>query len=78
MTRFTIDLLRTYHEHFGRYRPDETDEFKQRFFSDIRKVLKEKKVGATGYIYCLDGSGTLTIHLPLHADVQEMAMLYLN
>ncbi|SPQ00892.1 Integral membrane sensor signal transduction histidine kinase [Candidatus Sulfobium mesophilum] len=62
MTRFTIDLLRTYDEHFGSYRPDESDSFKQQFFTDIRKIIKEKKVGATGYIYCLDGKGMLTIH----------------
>src|SRR5512140_3067847 len=62
MTRFTIDLLNTYDEHFGHYRPDENDEFKRKFFADIRKIIKEKKVGATGYIYCLDGRGTLTIH----------------
>jgi two-component system, NtrC family, sensor kinase len=62
MTQFTIDLLKTYDEHFGRYRPDENDVFKRKFFADIRKIIKEKKVGATGYIYCLDGRGTLTIH----------------
>src|SRR5512134_906379 len=62
MTRFTIDLLSTYHEHFGPYREDEKDDFKRKFFEDIRKVIKDKKVGATGYIYCLDSSGTLTIH----------------
>ena len=62
MTRFTIDLLSTYDEHFGRYSPDENDGFKRKFFADIRKIIKEKKVGDTGYIYCLDGRGTLTIH----------------
>ncbi|MGC2063075.1 MAG: Cache 3/Cache 2 fusion domain-containing protein [Thermodesulfovibrionales bacterium] len=62
MTRFTIDLLSTYDEHFGRYRPDDNDAFKRKFFADIRKIIKEKKVGATGYIYCLDSRGTLTIH----------------
>ena len=62
MTQFTIDLLSTYDEHFGRYSPDEKDSFKRKFFADIRKIIKEKKVGDTGYIYCLDGQGTLTIH----------------
>lgn len=62
MTRFTIDLLSTYHEHFGVYRDDEKDDFKRKFFENIRKIIKDKKVGDTGYIYCLDRSGTLTIH----------------
>lgn len=62
MTHFTIDLLRTYDEHFGPFRPDESDGFKRQFFADIRKIIKEKKVGATGYIYCLDNQGMLTIH----------------
>jgi len=62
MTQFTVDLLRTYNEHFGPFRPEERDSLKGRFFTDVRKIIKEKKVGATGYIYCLDGSGTLTIH----------------
>ncbi len=62
MTRYTIDLLRTYDEHFGPYHPDESDSFKRQFFADLRKIIKEKKVGATGYIYCLDAQGTLTIH----------------
>ncbi len=62
MTRFTIDLLSTYHGHLGKYRADEEDDFKRKFFEDIQKIIKDKKVGATGYIYCLDSSGTLTIH----------------
>jgi two-component system, NtrC family, sensor kinase len=62
MTGFTIDLLSIYHETFGVYREDEKDVFKRTFFEDIRKIIKGKKVGATGYIYCLDSRGTLTIH----------------
>ena len=62
MARFTLDVLSTYHEHFGPYTENEKDSFKRRFFEDIRKILKEKKVGATGYIYCLDKQGTLTLH----------------
>ena len=62
MTRFTIDLLSTYNEHFGLYREDEKVGFKRKFFEKIRKIIKEKKVGDTGYIYCLDSRGTLTIH----------------
>jgi two-component system NtrC family sensor kinase len=62
MARFTMDLLGTYHEHFGPYRKNNKDDLKGRFLEDIRKIIKDKKVGDTGYIYCLDGQGTLTIH----------------
>lgn len=62
MTVFTRDLLSTYHEQFGVYRKEERDESKKKYFESIRKIIKEKKVGDTGYIYCLDGGGTLTIH----------------
>jgi len=62
MARFTMDLLSTYHEHFGPYKENEKDGFKKKFFENIRKIIKEKKVGDTGYIYCLDNQGTLTIH----------------
>lgn len=62
MARFTLDLLGTYHEHFGPHVKDEKDSFKMKFFEDLKQVIKEKKVGETGYIYCIDGGGTLTIH----------------
>ena len=62
MTRFTVDLLSTYHEQYGVYRENEKDKVKRKFFEDIRKIIKDKKVGDTGYIYCMDGRGTLTIH----------------
>jgi two-component system, NtrC family, sensor kinase len=62
MARFTIDLLSTYHQHFGTYNENEKDVLKRNFLEDIRKIIKDKKVGDTGYIYCLDGKGTLTIH----------------
>ncbi len=30
--------------------------------AEVRKYLKTKKIGATGYIYAIDSKGTLTIH----------------
>lgn len=62
MATFTMDILSTYHEHYGHYREKEKEAFARQFFDDIKKIIKEKKVGATGYIYCLDSQGVLTIH----------------
>ena len=31
-------------------------------FASLKERLKAKKVGDTGYIYCMDSNGTLTIH----------------
>ncbi len=44
---------------------DETYEdlaFEQRSFEDLKAKIKAKQVGRTGYIYCLDGQGNLTVH----------------
>ena len=30
--------------------------------ADLKEHIKQKKVGQTGYIYCMDSTGTLTIH----------------
>jgi two-component system NtrC family sensor kinase len=37
-------------------------EFEKQSFEELKNKLKGKKVGQTGYIYCLDRTGTLTIH----------------
>jgi len=37
-------------------------EFERRSFDELKAKLKAKKVGRTGYIYCMDGKGTLTLH----------------
>jgi two-component system NtrC family sensor kinase len=36
--------------------------FEKSAFEDLRARIKSKKVGETGYIYCMDRKGTLTIH----------------
>jgi two-component system, NtrC family, sensor kinase len=36
--------------------------FERRSFADLNQKIKNKKVGRTGYIYCLDSEGILTIH----------------
>lgn len=37
-------------------------DFERRSMEDLKRKLKSKKVGRTGYIYCMDLEGTLTIH----------------
>lgn len=36
--------------------------FEQRAFSELREKIKAKRVGTTGYIFCMDGKGNFTIH----------------
>ena len=36
--------------------------FEKSSFAELKEKIKNKKVGSTGYIYCMDGKGTLTIH----------------
>jgi len=36
--------------------------FEKRSFADLKAKIKSKKVGATGYIFCLDRQGVLQIH----------------
>ena len=66
MAEFTIDLLRSYDKQYQDYRQDisgnlET-ELKSAAFNDLKEKIKNKRVGKTGYIYCIDRSGTLRIH----------------
>jgi two-component system, NtrC family, sensor kinase len=37
-------------------------EFERRSFAALKEKIKSKKVGKTGYVFCLDGSGNLMIH----------------
>jgi two-component system NtrC family sensor kinase len=37
-------------------------DFERRSFEELKEKIKGKKVGHTGYIYCMDSRGTLTIH----------------
>ncbi|HKJ65183.1 MAG TPA: cache domain-containing protein, partial [Desulfopila sp.] len=48
--------------------------FENRAFAELKKKLKEKKVGKTGFIYAADCSGTLVIH-PRHEGKNIYAML---
>jgi two-component system NtrC family sensor kinase len=40
----------------------EDGEFEKRSFADLKDKINSKRVGKTGYIYCLDTEGTLTLH----------------
>ena len=66
MAEFTIDLLRSYDKQFQDYRFDITGnletELASASFADLKQKIKSKRVGKTGYIYCMDRKGTLTIH----------------
>lgn len=44
---------------------DETydnEAFERNSFALLKEKIKEKKVGMTGYIYCMDSKGTFTVH----------------
>ena len=66
MASFTIDLLDSHHQHYlkgdGEQRHANSGEFESEAFAALKNKIKSKKVGDTGYIFCIDGSGTLTIH----------------
>ncbi|MFA7061436.1 MAG: cache domain-containing protein [Pedobacter sp.] len=36
--------------------------FERKSFAELREKLKSKRVGATGYIFCMDSKGNFTIH----------------
>ena len=40
----------------------EDDAFERSSFAELKEKIKSKKVGKTGYIYCMDSKGTLTVH----------------
>ncbi len=48
--------------------------FENQAFAELKKKLKEKKVGETGFIYAADCSGTLVIH-PRHEGKNLYTML---
>lgn len=62
MAEFTRDLLITHNIHIGK--PAENKEA----FEYLKSLIKSKKVGKTGYIYCMDITGTLTIHPAREGD----------
>ncbi len=66
MASFTIDLLDSHDRQFHDYRPDRINslavELSSDSFAALKNKIKNKKVGATGYIFCMDRRGTLLIH----------------
>ncbi len=36
--------------------------FERRSFEELKETLKSKKVGSTGYIFCMDSKGNFTLH----------------
>ncbi len=66
MADFTIDLLRSYDQQFQDYRQSITGNLETEFHSDsfaaLKAKIKNKRVGKTGYIYCIDRKGVLQIH----------------
>jgi two-component system NtrC family sensor kinase len=48
----------------GGYLEETYDEaaFERRSFAELKEKIKDKKVGSTGYIFCMDSKGTFTIH----------------
>jgi two-component system NtrC family sensor kinase len=66
MVFFTIDLLDSHNQHYQNgvhnKAASATGNEEAGAFAALKKKIKNKKVGDTGYIFCMDGSGTLTIH----------------
>jgi len=66
MVAFTTDLLDSHHRHYrnGIHRgtAPAADKRESKDFAALKKKIKDKKVGDTGYIYCLDRTGTRTMH----------------
>lgn len=66
MAEFTIDLLRSYDIQFQDYRFDISGDLETELasesFADLKDKIKNKRVGKTGYIYCIDRKGFLTLH----------------
>jgi two-component system NtrC family sensor kinase len=48
----------------GGYLEETYDEaaFERKSFDELKEKIKDKKVGSTGYIFCMDSKGTFTIH----------------
>lgn len=48
----------------GGYLEETYDEtaFERKSFAELKEKIKAKKVGTTGYIFCMDSKGTFTIH----------------
>jgi two-component system NtrC family sensor kinase len=65
MVAFTTDLLGSHNQHYrdSAHKPGSaTDQRESSDFAALKDKIKNKKVGDTGYIFCMDSTGTLTIH----------------
>lgn len=66
MAEFTIDLLRSYDKQYQDYREEISgsleNELASKAFESLKEKIKNKRVGKTGYIYCIDRKGVLRIH----------------
>ncbi|MEI6306837.1 MAG: Cache 3/Cache 2 fusion domain-containing protein, partial [Deltaproteobacteria bacterium] len=66
MVSFTIDLLDFHDRHYRNGLNNKsafsTSELESEAFSALKEKIKNKKVGNTGYIFCMNSTGTLTIH----------------
>ncbi|MEI6215530.1 MAG: Cache 3/Cache 2 fusion domain-containing protein [Desulfuromonadales bacterium] len=71
LSSFCIDLLTTHHQQFQIYKQERarslnnqlaTPAFERQSFASLKERIRAKKVGASGYIFCMDSTGTLTIH----------------
>lgn len=66
MASFTIDLFDSHDRQFHDYQHDSpatlSTELASQSYAALKQKIKNKKVGATGYIFCIDSKGTLTLH----------------
>ena len=66
MVSFTIDLLESHHQHYrnGAHSTvvSAAGESESDSLAALKKMIRSKKVGNTGYIFCMDSTGTLTVH----------------
>jgi two-component system NtrC family sensor kinase len=66
MVSFAVDLLDAHHQHYRdgicKTAVSPADERDSKAFAALKEKIKNKKVGDTGYIFCMDSSGTLTLH----------------
>lgn len=66
MADFTIDLLKAYDRQYQDFRYDISGSLEKELtsdsFAELKRMIKNKQVGKTGYIYCMDKNGVMTIH----------------
>jgi two-component system, NtrC family, sensor kinase len=66
MVSFAVDLLDAHHQHYRdgirKTAVSPADERDSKAFAALKEKIRNKKVGDTGYIFCMDSSGTLTLH----------------